>query len=277
MFNNLALEQLINKSGLSLKKLAKELDIAHSTLSLLIRGLSLNPHPETVNSIASYFGISPEDLFIDDSHKSEFIQEKSVQFSSLSEVLKYLMLRSGIINSSHLYQHTGIAIQTIDRILSKETTSPNSNTLTKLAEFFNVNIAQLKGLEAIPKDTIFVTSKSYTTIPVIKYENVMSWIDTRNPKHILKKIKSELITLNSDSFAIEVIKTKKLKISYLVNTALIPEIGDTLLIKDLSGKNIQLVEKISNNVYLTIQSNENIKIQDNQVIGVIVEETRYRL
>ena len=268
MLNTMLLNELVEKTGLSLTRLGREIGITHSTLSLLIRGLSQNPHPDTISSIANYFGISPAELLMDTFHTNEFIQENKVNLKSLNDVLQYLMIRSGIINSSHLHQHTGIAIQTIDRILNKDTDSPNSNTLSKLAGFFNVSIAQLKGLDEIPKGNIFTVTKTKTLVPLIKIEHVLMWMNSNEQTYIIKYITSELATLPINAFAIEQIASPKLKISYIINPEIPPEIGDMILIKNSSG-NIEFTEKINNTNYTT-QNSFNI-------IGVVVEELRYRV
>ena len=84
MLNTMLLNDLVEKSGLSLTKLGREIGITHSTLSLLIRGLSQNPHPDTINSIANYFGVSPAELLMDTFHTNEFIQENKVNLKSLN-------------------------------------------------------------------------------------------------------------------------------------------------------------------------------------------------
>ena len=273
MFNNLLLNQLVERSGLSLTKLGKELGVTHSTLSLLIRGLSINPHPDTINSIANYFKISPEQLFLNNSNKNEYIQDKNIKLESLSEVLRYLMLRSGIINSSHLHQYTGVSIQTIDRILQKETESPNINTLGKLASFFNLSIAQLKGLEEIPGGTIFTTIKSNVLVPLIAINDTLMWAKTHHKMYIKRNIKSELVTLNSNAFAVEVVESPKLKINYVINPEICPEIGDTVLIRSYEG-NLEFVEKVEDMTFLTKNS---FIIKNNDILGVVVEELRYRM
>ncbi|MBY0379104.1 MAG: helix-turn-helix domain-containing protein [Burkholderiales bacterium] len=273
MLNTMLLNELVEKSGLSLTRLGKEMGLTHSTLSLLIRGVSQNPHPDTINSIANYFGISSAELLMDTFHNNEFIQENKVNLKSLNEVLQYLMIRSGIINSSHLHQHTGIAIQTIDRILSKDTESPNSNTLSKLAEFFNISIAQLKGLEEIPKGNIFTVTKSKTLVPLIKIEHVLMWMNKNEQTYVIKYITSELVTLPTNSFAIEQVVSPKLKVTYIINPEIIPEIGDTFLIKNSVG-NIEFVEEINGTSVIT-QGTSN-KTSCN-IIGVVVEELRYRI
>lgn len=273
MLNTMLLNELVEKSGLSLTKLGQEIGITHSTLSLLIRGVSKNPHPDIINSIANYFGISPEELLMDTFHNNEFIQKNRVHLKSLNEVLQYLMIRSGIINSSHLHLHTGIAIKTIDRILNKNTESPNLNTLSKLAKFFNVSIAQLKGLEEIPKGNIFTVTKSKTLVPLIRMEHVLMWINTNEQTYIIKYITSELATLPTNSFAIEQVASPKLKITYIINPNIIPEIGDIILIKNFSG-DIEFMERINDTNYITQGSSNKISYN---IIGVVVEEFRYRI
>ena len=92
-----------------------------------------------------------------------FTQGSTIKLASLKNTLKHLMYRSGIVNSSQLHRYTGISIPTIDKILNEETISPNHNTLSTIADFFNVSIAQLKGIDHIPK------GKVSTYVKVIVY------------------------------------------------------------------------------------------------------------
>lgn len=274
MFNKELLINLIERSGMSLTSIGKEIGVNHSTLSLLVRGLSNNPQPATVNALAKYFGLSPAELFIETNTDESFTQEKSISLNSLGATLKYLMQRSGIINSSQLQRYTEIAIPTIDRILNGETESPNANTLTKLAQFFDVTIAQLKGLDPIPEGKLFYTIKSSKNVPLIDINNIVEWNKTHKQEFIIKYIKSELLTISEHTYAIQYKPNFKLHITYIIDPDISPEAGDIIVVSD--GENIHILEYYDNSLCMTLDYKEFPLLSAHNILGVAVQELRER-
>ena len=276
MFNKDLLQQLIDSSGKSLIMLGHEMNISHSTLSLLLRGQSTKPQSETVNSIAKYFNISPDLLLFNLNKEEYFTQNSTIKLASLKNTLEHLMYRSGIVNSSQLHRYTGISIPTIDKILNEETLSPNHNTLSTIAEFFDVSIAQLKGIDPIPKGKVFETIKNESPIPQIKFENIIQWLQTNNKTLIEKYLKTNIVTKSIHSYAFEYKANKNLIISYIVDPEIKPIIGDTIIVFD-EDKELKIVEYLTNSTYISI-TQQKINITSNQLIyGTVIQEIRKRI
>ncbi|MBP9742505.1 MAG: helix-turn-helix transcriptional regulator [Burkholderiales bacterium] len=274
MFNKKLLMHLINCSGMSLSALGREMGIAHSTLSLLSRGLS-NPQPETVNSIARYFGLTPAQLFIYPNPNKNLEQSGDICLGSMGDTLKYLLQRSGMVNSSQLNKYTGIAIQTIDRIISGETTSPSHNTLIKLCEFFNITILQLKGSAPLPKGKIFYTEKSSNrSVPVLLIDNVIEWLKEPNEALVIKYVKSEVATLSRMAYAVEYQINSQLSVTYIIEPHLSPAIGDTIIAQ--VDNQMKILECIKQTLYLTVDYKNVLSSNIGQILGVSVQEVRCR-
>jgi transcriptional regulator with XRE-family HTH domain len=272
MFNIQYLTELIDRSGMSLTAIGKEIGISHSTLSLLIRGISTNPQPETINSLANYFGVPPKALFLNED--DSLLQSANIKLASTADTLKYLMQVTGVVNSSQLHRYTDIAIPTINRILSGQTESPNSQTMIKLAEFFNVSIPQLKGIDPIPKGKLFYTVKTDKPIPSITIGHAYEWLQTQNESLIQKYIKTELITLSDKAYSIEDITNPKIIVTFIIEPEMEPEIGDSLIIFD--GNQAQVVEFFNKTTFLTINHSKIKKSDAHICLGVIVQELRQR-
>ncbi len=257
--------------------LGVEMNISHSTLSLLLRGQSTKPQPETINSIANYFNISPNLLLLNLNKEDYFIQNSTIKLASLKNTLEHLMYRSGIVNSSQLHRYTGISIPTIDKILNEETLPPNHNTLITIAKFFNVSIAQLKGIDPIPKGTIYETIKNETLIPQIKFENIIKWLQTNNKTLIERYIKTNVTTKSATSYAFKHYFNKNLSISYIIDPEIKPISGDTIILFDEDNK-LKIVEYITDTIYINIITQKKINITSNQIIyGTVIQEIRERL
>lgn len=259
---------------MSLSALGRAMGVAHSTLSLLSRGLS-NPQPETVNSIARYFGLTPAELFLYPNENKHLEQAGDMHLGSMSDTLKYLLHRSGMVNSSQLNKYTGIAIQTIDRIISGETTSPSHNTLIKLCEFFDVTILQLKGMAPLPKGKIFCTEKSSSrSVPLVLLDNIIEWLEEPNEALVIRYVKSEVATLSNMAYAVEYQINHQLSVTYIVEPHLTPEIGDTIIAQ--VDKQIKILECIKQTLYLTLDYKNVRSSSIGQILGVSVQEVRYR-
>lgn len=78
-------------------------------------------------------------------------------FMNYSDVLKQLINQHPMIrgNQTELHRRTGVPQPTITRLVNGESESPRTSSLKPLAEFFNINLAQMRGEEDIDWATVF--------------------------------------------------------------------------------------------------------------------------
>ena len=261
VFNYTYLKHLITINGISLTTLEKYTGVSHSTLSLLTRGISISPQHETVKALAVYFKVSVHDFY----NKSTFNPNKHP--SLLLKVLKNLMKKSGIVSSSELHRQTGLSIPTIDRIINGITTSPNEQTLTKLAQFFKISIAQLKGIEPIV-EIESLDKKTTFAIPLIDIHNVFEWLKKKDLKFIIKYIESSVINMDNDHYAMIYNTTTKI-ITYIFNSQKYPQKGDVIL---LQNQTPEVLIYLNATQFLTLDY-VNIDIKSKYIIlGVSIQE-----
>ncbi len=272
VFNKNFLNYLISSDGVSLTALEKIIGVSHSTLSLLVRGISVNPQAETVHALATYFKVSTNDFYLDFNYEAD---NSNTQSKSLHHRLKHLMQRFGIINSSQLHRYTGIAVPTIDRIINGETKSPNKATLSKLAEFFNLTIAQLNGIELIPenKQVIEGGEKLSISVPLIHIDNVNTWITTTDKTFIIKFIDTKLQDISKHSYAITQKSEIKI-ITYVIDPDIKPEKGDRVVVYDVTGINI--LEYFDEHSFFTLDYKKLPISYQYKILGVVIQELHQR-
>lgn len=96
---------------------------------------------------------------------------KEFNAAELSKILRMLMAEHGNLSEAQLARDTNLPQPTIHRILNGETQDPRISTITPLAEYFNVSINQLLGLE--PLSANLSKSSRVVSIPIISWADVV--------------------------------------------------------------------------------------------------------
>jgi len=126
----------------------------------------------------------------------------------ISKNLNRLMLKRRVSSVAELSKKTGIPRTTINFILSKSTSNPRIDTLLKLANFFQVSLLELLGLdsEKYVKEKIKLKNLEHVEkklIPLISLKDAPSWRET--PEWILTQKNQRWIpvanTVDEKSFA----------------------------------------------------------------------------
>lgn len=108
----------------------------------------------------------------------------------LGENLQYLMKLHGGLSVSELARQANVPQPTVHHILSGTTKKPRKQCLDSLAKFFSVSVSQLTGAlplaPMIPAD--LKNSLQITTVPIIEWNMVKSWLQNENTSDKLKEI-----------------------------------------------------------------------------------------
>ena len=96
----------------------------------------------------------------------------------LHEVLTLLIQRNHVTLTA-LHKNTGIPLATLKRIQSDPQANPTIATLIPLANFFNININQLLGLELLPamQKGYRLNIQHWTKVPLINWQQAITWPD----------------------------------------------------------------------------------------------------
>lgn len=123
-----------------------------------------------------------------------------------SEILKHLMFKRGI-KSAELARLTGLPQPTVHRIVEGDSTRPHQSSLEALAAFFNLTLAQLKGLEQIHELELKLEPdlpEGWHKIPIYTWEDVINY--AKLGKTETQKGRAETLTnadVNNTGFLIE--------------------------------------------------------------------------
>lgn len=99
---------------------------------------------------------------------------------AINEILSRLMFQRKI-RATELARRINIPQPTLSRIMSGATTHPHMTSLKSIAEFFELTIDQLKGLQPIPwLDSRDPESTGWKKIPLLTYEQATHWPDTND-------------------------------------------------------------------------------------------------
>ena len=123
-----------------------------------------------------------------------------------SEILKHLMFKRDL-KSAELARLVNLPQPTVHRIVEGESTRPHQDSLKALAKFFNLTIAQLRGVEPIeelevkPENTL---PEGWHKIPIYTWDDVLNY--ARSNKTEIQKGQAETLTnsdINDSGFLIE--------------------------------------------------------------------------
>jgi SOS-response transcriptional repressor LexA len=97
---------------------------------------------------------------------------------TLSEILARLMFKQQI-RVAELARRTGVPQPTLQRMVTGTVENPHHTSLQPLAEYFQITVEQLKGLEPItwlqPKTP---DAMGWMRIPLLSWEQATNWINT---------------------------------------------------------------------------------------------------
>jgi len=95
----------------------------------------------------------------------------------LNEILSRLMFQRRI-RTAELARRINVPQPTLSRIMSGATTNPHLSSLKSIADFFELTVDQLKGLQPILwLDSKETESAGWTKIPVLTYSQATRWAE----------------------------------------------------------------------------------------------------
>jgi transcriptional regulator with XRE-family HTH domain len=137
------LKFLMLNAGISTKVLSKKTNINRSTIIKILNGTTNNPRIETIYTIANVFNVSPSELYRD----KLFPIESNLDLpNSFKDKLYSLMMKDGIKTKKDLSKLSGVPYSVIEDIFLEKTNIPNTETLYKFANFFNISATDLKSI-----------------------------------------------------------------------------------------------------------------------------------
>ena len=87
--------------------------------------------------------------------------------NKLNDILEYLMKEQGI-NTQQLHKHTGVPLSTLKRLRLNKENNPTVASLVPIAQYFNVSVDQLLGIDPLEKKNCL---QNGITVPIIEWEN----------------------------------------------------------------------------------------------------------
>lgn len=273
------LKYLMIQAGVSSAELAFNTNIERSTLTKILNGTTTAPRIDTIHTLAKYFNVDINKLVDNDYEASfKFYTRTNMQ---LKDVLNGLMLTNGIATISLLNKYSGVPLSILSDILNGKTKQPQIKTLQQLAEFFNITVAQLSGIDPIP---------SYKTISVVPTRQVLPiFILTQVDEWIEGKLKIADAYLNCSrsivgdkSYAIKILDKKYIP-DFNANHTLVVDNQEEVRVNDFIiakvGENVSIYEccKIKEDTFVLREAGNSSKpfiIQKNQVAlyGVVVQQ-----
>jgi SOS-response transcriptional repressor LexA len=102
---------------------------------------------------------------------------KSTAQPNIHEILGRLMFQRGI-RTTDLARRTNVPQPTLSRIMSGTTANPHQSSLEAIANFFQLTVDQLKGLQPIPwLDPITPEAAGWKKIPLLTWEQATKWTE----------------------------------------------------------------------------------------------------
>ena len=288
MFSKKKFEELIAKSKLTPTELAKQTKIQQTTISRLLTGNTTKPHPDTMDSLAKFFKVTTSYFFENDEETEDnnLSTDKLIKFNNTKEVLEYLMLKTGIINTTMLHKNTGVPLTSLNRILKGETEKSSIKTLQQLANYFNITLAQLRAIEELPADKHKEINSQQKLLPIIDIRKIGPWFNEELKRSEIEQFLSTTKKIFGDkSFAV-LINTHEFEPDFKKNNIIIidnniePEKNDFILIS---------IKEKSPFIYQFNQNENSTKIslrkcgesdskgfdkKDSKIFGVVVQEIR---
>ena len=102
--------------------------------------------------------------------RSSVTDKKKIKSRRLSDSLKFIMKAHEDISSAELSRKTNIPQTTLHKILTEQTSDPRLSTLLSLANFFEITLEELVGLEQNELGIAKKISGPIKSIPIISWE-----------------------------------------------------------------------------------------------------------
>lgn len=115
----------------------------------------------------------------------------------MSQNLKLLMFKKQI-RTTALARKIGVPQPTLYRIVEGITPSPNMNALTRISEYFDISIDQLKGNAPIPWLTTIEGENGLSELPIWGWDALAHW--PKMSKSITAKSALNTIAVNTKKF-----------------------------------------------------------------------------
>lgn len=124
----------------------------------------------------------------------------------LGAALKKLMALHKI-NMTQLNKSTDVPLTTLNRILSGKNINPTITSLLPLAEFFNITLNQLMGIDPLNLDASsnipIKKTDAWIYIPLINWEQALEWPKNNLDKTAFDSISTD-IDLSANAFALRI-------------------------------------------------------------------------
>ena len=273
------LHYLMLLSGTSQLELANQTKIERSTLTKILNGSTTKPTVETIFTLAKYFNIEVQELF--EAMNSSNTDINHMQKYSLSERLNILMEIKKIDTVQHFGKIVNIPTHIIADILNGKTTKPKMKTLHNIANYFNVSIPQLCGIDPLPIN--YATSPisiSQISVPIININQIPQWLANSKITNI-PHIKVNLDKTSDKHFAIEILDNQFFP-DILAGTVLIfctntpPKRNDILIASNNKSSMIYKHLGVENDTVILKQAGSTNKIEMNstdiEIYGVAVQQ-----
>lgn len=222
MFLSDKLKYFMAVAQVSSTQLANNINVSPTTISEILNGIRSNPRPETIHTLAKYFNVDISE-FYDDEINKELISikhtNKKIFFPSIKVALSHLLIKTGIISTASLHKLSGIPKHNLDRILNEETVTPNMKTLQQIANFFNLTVTQLTGLEPIYFNESQSINLEQKMIPLIRLGELSAWLNG-DFKNKIEYINVARKVIGEKAFAI-LIDTEELEPDFDNNTIVV--------------------------------------------------------
>lgn len=274
------LHYLMLLSGVSQIELSKQTSIERSTLTKILNGFTTTPKVDTIYTLAKYFNVDVEEFLESIQNQTNGIEEAITY--KIKEILQELMALFKIPNSYTLHRKTGIPANALNDILSGKTANPKIRTLQILADFFNISIPQLCGIDPLPRmEELAPISSFHVVLPLLNFNEVTRYRNNNLIKERLPQVTTSLPSLNDQQYAIK-IKDDDLFPDFLMGSILV--IDDNVMSKSndfiivLENERIYIYQQKENtNGNLTFRragTKKFVIIPDLEakVIGVVVQQ-----
>lgn len=151
-----------------------------------------------------------------------------MQHKNISEVLRYLMFKDNL-RTADLARRVNIPQQTLQRIVAGLSTNPHEATLMPIAQYFNITLSQLSGLEPLETASTSLQTPSWRALPVLTWDEVKNRHQL-TPTELAQKNKIYVdLSLSDAAYALE-IKDSAMAPIYPADTVLLVdpahEMGD---------------------------------------------------
>jgi len=160
--------------------------------------------------------------------------------SNLQTVLINLMQKQKL-SMSQLHRHTGVPITTIQRIKDDPTLNPSVASLLPIANYFNITINQLIGVDELPPDEALHKKNNIIQIPVIDWRDIRIW--PKSCHYEPEKYLTIDLPLNENSFGLRIEH-------HLLNFPMNSIIVINFLSKPINNDYVIITNNVSNNASL---------------------------